>query len=442
MESTAQREPALPEGIFSLLDTDLYKLTMQCAVLRHYPRTNVTYHYTNRTPHLKLNRRAFDWLRVQINNLANIRLTDSEEEFLQAKCPFLPPTYLAYLKQFRFYPETQVLMSFDGGPNPEDSGELTLDVQGKWVETILYEIPLLVLVSESFFKFVDTDWDYEGQVDKAYNKAKIWLEPGAVFSEFGTRRRRSYYAQDLVMQGLMKAAEEFKDVYPGKFNASSNVHFCHRHNLTPVGTVAHEWFMGIAAENDRYEDASEQGLLKWTETFGPGVLAIALTDTFGTEEFLKAFGKVCPVEGAEGKTYAEVFAGIRQDSGDPEKYVKWIREFYDKIGVKGKKTVVFSDSLNTELVLKYKKAAESYNLIPSFGVGTYLTNDFIHKSDSTKSDPLNIVIKISSAEGNAAVKISDNIGKNTGDKAVVEKVKQRLGYSEKGSLVDEAKRWG
>lgn len=132
--------------------------------------------------------------------------------------------------------------------------------------------------------------------------------------------------------------------------------------------------MGIAAENDRYEDASEQGLLKWTETFGPGVLAIALTDTFGTEEFLRSFSKPCPVPGADGKTYAEVFSGIRQDSGDPEKYVRWIREFYNKMGITEKKTVVFSDSLNTELVLKYKAYAEEHNLTPSFGIGTFLTS--------------------------------------------------------------------
>lgn len=159
--------------------------------------------------------------------LANIYLTDDEERYLQSKCPYLPATYLAYLKKFRFYPDLQVIVSFDGGQDPKDIGELTLDVKGKWVETILYEIPLLVLVSETFFRFVDTDWNYDGQIEKAYEKAKVLLSNGAVFTEFGTRRRRSYHAQDLVMQGLSKAAEDFKDVYTGKFTGSSNVHFCH-----------------------------------------------------------------------------------------------------------------------------------------------------------------------------------------------------------------------
>ncbi|KAK6528821.1 nicotinate phosphoribosyltransferase [Orbilia ellipsospora] len=434
---------ALPEGIFSILDTDLYKLTMQCAVLKHYPDTNVTYHYTNRTPHLKLNRKAYDWLVVQIDKLANITLTDAEIEFLRDRCSYLSPTYLAYLQKFRFYPSSQVEISFEGESEEGDVGEVTLDVKGKWVETILYEIPLLVLVSEAYFRFVDTDWDYDGQFERAYGKAEVLLKNGAAFTEFGTRRRRSYHAQDLVMQGLIKAGEDFNGnpEYTGKFNSSSNVHFCHRHNLNPVGTVAHEWFMGIAAENNRYEDASEQGLFKWTDTFGPGVLGIALTDTFGTEEFLRAFAKPCPHPAAEGKPYASIFSGIRQDSGDPEVYVKRIREFYDNLGIQ-EKTVVFSDSLNTELVLKYKACAERNGLIPSFGIGTYLTNDFNHKKDGSKSTPLNIVIKLSSAQGNAAVKISDNIGKNTGDKATVEMVKERLGYTESGKVVDEGKRWG
>lgn len=56
---------------------------------------------------------------------------------------------------------------------------------------------------------------------------------------------------------------------------------------------------------------------------------------------------------------------------------------------------------------------------------------------------MNIVIKIASAQGRHAVKISDNIGKNTGDQATVDEVKQRLGYQEKSWVGgDERTRWG
>ena len=161
-----------------------------------------------------------------------------------------------------------------------------------------------------------------------------------------------------------------------------------------------------------------------------------------------------------GRTYAEVFGGVRQDSGNPEEFVQVMRRFYDAEGIKEKKTMVFSDSLNLELCLKYKADADREGFQPTFGVGTFLTSkrpedhgvdnfangsedDFVSKSRGKKSVPLNIVIKLASASGRAAVKISDSIGKNTGDAATVAEVKQRLGYEEKEwAGGDETKRWG
>lgn len=146
---------------------------------------------------------------------------------------------------------------------------------------------------------------------------------------------------------------------------------------------------------------------------------------------------------ADRHSYAEVFTGVRQDSGDPASYVKMTRDFYDSVGIKDRKTIVFSDSLNVELCLDYKRTAEEFGFQPSFGVGTFFTNDFVHKSDGGKSVPLNIVIKLSHAGGRAAIKISDNIGKNTGDPETVREVKARLGYVEhEWKDGDEASRWG
>ncbi|RPB11303.1 nicotinate phosphoribosyltransferase [Morchella conica CCBAS932] len=445
------------EGIPSLLDTDLYKLTMQCAVLANYPDVDVTYAFTNRTPDLKLTRAAFEWLEVQCAKLGDLRLTGDELEFLKKACPYLPAAYIAYLEKFYFRPAEQLKLTFtpagetsvqigtereerELGADKLELGDVRIDVAGKWVETILYEIPLLVLVSEAFFKFSNTDWNYDGQEERAYNKAKVLLQNGCVFSEFGTRRRRSYHTQELVIKGIIRANKEFsKGDGAGRLSGTSNVHFAHRFNLTPIGTVAHEWFMGIAAITDDYISANEVGLGKWVNCFGEGTLGIALTDTFGTEQFLRCFAQ--PYK--NGKSYAETFAGVRQDSGDPEMFVKRMREFYDSQGIKEEKTIVFSDSLDVELCLKYNKAARAAGFNVSFGVGTFLTNDFVHLSQPKKSTPLNIVIKISSAGGNPAVKISDNIGKNTGDKATVERVKRDLGYTEKRwEDGDERFRWG
>jgi nicotinate phosphoribosyltransferase len=143
------------------------------------------------------------------------------------------------------------------------------------------------------------------------------------------------------------------------------------------------------------------------------------------------------------RSYAEAFTGIRQDSGDPKVYVKEARKFYDSVGITDKKVIIFSDALNVDRCLEYKKIAEAAGFSPSFGVGTFLTNDFVHKSDGKKSVPLNIVIKLSRAGGRPAIKISDNAGKNTGDSKTVAEVKRRLGYVENDwGNGDEAERWG
>lgn len=164
------------------------------------------------------------------------------------------------------------------------------------------------------------------------------------------------------------------------------------------------------------------------------------------------------------KTYAQVYTGVRQDSGDPTYFVKMVREFYDRQGITEPKVVVFSDSLTIDLCLEYKVIAEEAHFKPVFGVGTFFTSkfflycftsgfffgsladyvidDFTNLSNGEKSKPLNIVIKIASANGRPAVKLSDNMGKNTGDHKLVQEVKQRLGYIEhEWEAGDESNRW-
>ena len=128
------------------------------------------------------------------------------------------------------------------------------------------------MTSEAYFRFCDTDWTYKGQEEKAYKKGAQLLQHGCLFSEFGTRRRRDYHTQDLVVQGLIRAADEGKELgWSGTLNGTSNVHFAMKYGISPVGTVAHEWFMGIAAITDDYENANETGLRYWVGCFGEGV---------------------------------------------------------------------------------------------------------------------------------------------------------------------------
>ncbi|KAL9050426.1 MAG: hypothetical protein Q9162_006640 [Coniocarpon cinnabarinum] len=480
---------ALPEGIFSLLDTDLYKLTMQSAVLKYFPQVPVTYRLTNRTPGMKLNRLAFNWLQQQINKLEHLKVTTDELSFLRKECPFLSEPYLHFLQNFELRPREHVKVHFrvdkDTGSN-QDLGDIEIDTEGLWVDTILYEIPMLALTSEAYFKFMDRDWKYEGQLEKAKQKGMKLTEAGCMVMEFGSRRRRDYHTHDLIVQGLLQAnAEAVGKGHRGKIVGTSNVHLAMKHGVKPLGTIAHEWFMGVAAVTDSYMSATETALAYWIGTFGKGVLAVALTDTFGTEFFLKAFERRVPAfavadkgaattlasslgpaqDGAhhlsstdppithnEGitnghtqlqqETYAEAFTGVRQDSGDPLEFVKTMKAFYDKHPPKTKKTITFSDSLNVEKCIEYKKAAEDAGLNATFGIGTFFTNDFERASNGQKSKPLNIVMKLSSAGGKPAIKISDNLGKNTGDTATVERVKREFGYHERDWREgDESKRW-
>ncbi|KAG6305535.1 hypothetical protein E4U45_000135 [Claviceps purpurea] len=448
-----------PEGVISFLDTDLYKLTMQCAVFKFFRNVPVTYGFTNRTPEKKLSRTAYKWLEEQIRKLGNISLSNEEYIFLRTHCKYLTEDYLNHLKEFQLRPREQVFITFttDGADTGADSdlGHIDIRIQGTWSDTILYEIPILALTSEAYFRFMDTDWTYDGQEDLAFNKGMRLLEAGCITSEFGTRRRRDYHTQALVFRGLVKASKAAEARgFPGKLSGTSNVHLAMRFGIPPVGTVAHEWFMGIAAIFDDYTKATELALRHWVGCFGSD-LAIALSDTFGTREFLRAFS--LPVQTVEGglpaeafkkadgttKTYAETFTGVRQDSGDPTEYTKMLRDYYDQQEIKEKKTIVFSDSLNIERCLEYKKVSEDLGFQPTFGVGTFLTNDFVHLRTGTKSAPMNIVIKLSSAAGRPAIKISDNAGKNTGDKDVLERVKRDLGYIEREwEEGDETSRWG
>ena len=357
-----------------------------------------------------------------MEELANVQVTLDELTYLRSTCPYFNPSYLRFLSSFRLKPSEEVTVSWlpikDTG-NADDVGDLQITISGKWLHTILYEIPLLALTSCAYFKFCDRDWSHSGQKQKAYEKGLNLLKNGCLFSEFGTRRRRDYHTHDLVMQGLISASQSLKaQSYTGKLTGTSNVHMAMKYSIPPVGTVAHEWFMGIASVTNDYVHANEIALRYWVGCFGEGVLGIALTDTFGTPTFLKAFAKAMPtveeatldtvptqipdtarpaIEVSNGvvdvesstntafpssitkssdnpRTYASTFTGVRQDSGNPTDFISTMRDFYSGLGITEKKTIVFSDSLNIDLCLQYKRAAEDAGFAPTFGIGTFFTS--------------------------------------------------------------------
>ncbi|KAN0062683.1 nicotinate phosphoribosyltransferase [Thecaphora frezii] len=424
--------------IRSLLDTDLYKLTMQQAVLRHYPHSFVAYKFTNRSRNMKFTSQCVEKINAYIQGLADLRLAADEREWLQRTCP-LQPDYLDYLAEYRFRPSEQVRAEFVASQEHPEVGDLSLVIQGRWCEVILYEVPLMAIVSEAYFETVDRQWDMQGQSTQAHAKAQRLVLNGIRFSEFGTRRRRSYATHKAVLEGLIAGEADVLDSpnrpsTVGKLLGTSNVHFAHLFNLAPVGTVAHEWTMAIAAL-EGYDRSNLTALQKWDAVYSPPHfvastpahdLTIALTDTFSTKVF---FDDLLTSEA--GREIAKRWRGLRQDSGDSKAFASKAVDVYRQLGVDPKKKLVmFSDSLDVERCIDLAAYADEIGIAHGFGIGTNFTNDFRrvatasddHEADvrgptreGEVSKPLNIVIKLDKVDGKHVVKISDDLTKNTGD---------------------------
>jgi nicotinate phosphoribosyltransferase len=259
---------------------------MQQAVLRHFPDIQATYRFTNRNSTALFSRQCIERFQTAVSNFTSLSLTETELQWLKRTCPYLTPTYLAYLSSYRYKPE-QAKIKYIPVTSDKLRGHVEIEVSGPWAETILWEVPLMACLSESYFQVVVEDWNYNDQDNIAYQKAQTLLEAQCYFSEFGTRRRRSYQAQDIVVKAMLRASQEVQST--GKFTGTSNVHMAHKYDLTPIGTIAHEWFMGVAALNG-YEHANSTALNLWEEIYGDNRSPlIALTDTFSTECFLREF---------------------------------------------------------------------------------------------------------------------------------------------------------
>ncbi|OWZ47494.1 nicotinate phosphoribosyltransferase [Cryptococcus neoformans] len=434
---------------FSILDTDLYKLTMQNAVLHHFSDAHVVIKFTNRSPQMLFSKECFDWVQQRVNDLSKLKLAPEERKELSKACPYFSESYLDYLSNMQLDPVKQVKLTFiSQGSNEkgEEMGEIGCVIEGPWKDTILYEVPIMAILSEGYFKFVDTDWDYDGQFERAKKKALDLLNPPAPttslsFSEFGTRRRRSFKAQDIVLRGLIAGYEEYKSKggNQGILSGTSNVYLALKYGLNPVGTIAHEWIMAIGATYE-YRGANGRAMDMWEEVYPPGTRFSSpltmLTDTYTAAIFFKDF--------MSDPARALRWAVLRQDSGDAFKFVEDAKKVWktieDKAGLKrdigangeeevakGKK-VIFSDGLDVEKAIKLQQGCDKIGMAASFGIGTDLTNDFRKASDpSQKSKALNMVIKLNKINGKDCIKLSDDKGKHTGSLEEVRKAQQELG---------------
>lgn len=384
--------------IKSILDTDLYKLTQQQAVVERFQRNYVKYNFINRGKTKFPD--GFDVrLRQELRKMEQLALTQEEALYLTLNCLFLKPTYIDFLKSYR-YDSSEVGITQDGG-------DLKITITGYWYRTILWEVPLMALISELYFKMTGEPINSRDEREKNnINKGKEFYQNGMKVADFGTRRRYSFDNQLEVVEDLMSFFNNGNPFLVG----SSNVYIAMKKGIRPIGTHAHEWVSAIAALMG-YSYANKNMMETWVSVY-QGDLGIALTDTFGLKSFLNDFDK----------KFAKLFDGVRHDSGDPFNFTEEIISHYKKLGIDPmSKTIVFSDGLNTELAVKLHKYCIEKGIMCSFGIGTNLTNDVGVK-------PLNIVIKLTSIDGKNTIKLSDVPGKHTGDLETIEIVKKMINY--------------
>jgi len=388
--------------IQSILDTDLYKLTQQQAVLKCYSDDWVKYKFTNRNTSMKFNVDAYLAIVNNVKKMKELCLNEGELLYLQTY-KFLSPHYLDYLRDYEFDPNQVTIKYLDG--------ELDIEINGRWVETILWEVPLMAIISEAYFTHVDIGWgngNFDGEdlhpVELIQAKAKKLATIPNNYSDFGTRRRRSYYIQDMVVRELSRMHLQtelgaYKGKFAPNFAGTSNVFLAMKYGVPAIGTMAHEWIMGCSVlEGLRH--ANRHALNKWDQVYH-GELAFALTDTYGTDAFFDDFDY----------ELASRYKGVRHDSGCPFTFAKKVVDHYHHLGIDpGTKNIIFSDGLNVDTALVIAEHCKNLGVPCSFGIGTHFTNDF------GSSKPLNMVIKLREVNDIPVVKLSDSPTKATGDK--------------------------
>lgn len=365
--------------ITSLLDTDLYKFTMMQVVLHQFPAAQVEYRYKCRTPDVNL-RPYLEEIREEIRHLCSLRFTQEELAYLRS-LRFIKSDFVDFLELFHLQ-ERSIHVS-----EGEKPGEIAISVKGPWLHTILFEIPVLAIVNEVYFRNVcaEPNWE-EGRRRLTEKMALVTSDPTLAdfrVAEYGTRRRFSRRWHDEVVQTMKAQMGEH-------FAGTSNVWMAMLHDVTPLGTMAHEYLQACQALGPRLRDSQVYGLEVWAREYR-GDLGIALSDTYGLDAFLRDFDMY----------FCKLFDGARHDSGDPFVWGERLLAHYEANRVDPRtKTLVFSDALTFPLAIELARRFAGRCKL-SFGIGTNLTNDLGYQ-------PLQIVMKMVRCNGQPVAKVSDS----------------------------------
>ena len=384
-------------------DDDLYKFSMCCAVIDNYPRAQVKYVFVDRNNTVYPEGFA-ELVKEQIKMLENVVITDEEIAFMRRKCYYMPEWFFTYLRGFR-YDSRWTHVSQDA------EGHLHIEFEGAWSDTILLEVKVLAIVSELYYMVtgLNKDFNYDDYYKRTYEKGEKLLSAGCIYSDFGTRRRASFKAEDVIVRAFRDCQQSRSD-WKGRFVGTSNVYLAMKYDLTPVGTMAHEFICAIGGMYGP-QMANNIAMNAWRHTFN-GALGTYLYDSFGWDIFALNFSE----------DFANLFKGLRVDSGDNRQELAKIVAKYKSLNIDSRtKQVIFSNALTTDEAIEIQEYASKF-VKPSFGIGTHFTNDFPHVA------PMNTVIKLVAAKiteswpfYNDTCKISEDDGKHTGKPEVIER---------------------
>lgn len=372
--------------ITSLLDTDLYKFTMMQAVLHQFPGAQVEYRFKCRNAGVVLSPFA-DEVNGEVDALCQLRFSNDELDYLR-NLRYVKSDFVDFLALFHFNRSHITIR-----PVGDD---LEILITGPWLHTILFEVPVLAIVNEVYFRRTQPQPDYaEGR--KRLN-AKLDLlhalpvDLGFSFADYGTRRRFSHDWQREVL-ATVKTRE------PHTFVGTSNAFFAKELGLLAVGTMAHEWLQAAQALGPRLRDSQRWAFQKWADEYR-GDLGIALSDVAGLKAFMRDFDMY----------FCKLFDGARHDSGEPIAWGEAIINHYLANRVDPKtKSLVFSDGLSFPRAIEIAKHFQG-RAKTAFGIGTNLTNDLGYT-------PLQIVLKMVRCNGQPVAKLSDTPAKTMCDDA-------------------------
>lgn len=381
------KQMRLPQIINSLLETDMYKFSMGQTIFHQFTSYKTTWTFKCRNKDVHFTDEMVEEIKEQVQAFCQLRFTEEELEYLD-NITWIKGTYVDFLRLWQpRYEEFTITTDAPCG--------LAIDAAGTWLNTSMYEIPVLAIVNEVYFRMA---YDYDvllKQFKRRLDEKVRLLEEDTYrlsdFSEFGLRRRLSAEAQEMAV----KAIAEVELPADSHFIGTSNVYLAKKFNLKPVGTMAHEWIMCTGQGNHKHNPAYSNwyALDAWVKEYGI-LNGIALTDTITTDCFLRDFQL----------TYATLFSGVRHDSGDPYEWGDKMIAHYNSLEINPRtKTLLFSDSLD------FERATALYDYFKdkakvAFGIGTFISND-------TDEEALNIVMKTTKCNGMDVAKISDVAGK-------------------------------